>query len=84
MWQNTLNEDFSVDISLDFFEADGDLYIRSGEEFREYAYPLDLIKEWLNEAEFEVLDIFDDMSLEPVGETSERAVIAARYMGKRI
>ena len=83
VWQNTLNDDMSVDISLDFFEADGDVYLRSGEEFREYAYPLDSIKQWLNQAEFEVLDIFDDMSLEPVGEASQRAVIAARYTGKR-
>ena len=83
VWQNTLNDDNSVDIALDFFAPDGDAYYRSSEEFTERAYEIDDIKKWLKEAEFEVLDIFDDISLEPIKETTQRAVIAARYTGKR-
>ncbi|MBQ8783622.1 MAG: methyltransferase domain-containing protein [Clostridia bacterium] len=83
VWQNTLNDDDSVDISLDFFEPDGDAYYRSSEEFTERAYKIEDIKAWLKDADFEVLDIFDDITLEPINETTQRAVIAARYMGKR-
>ncbi len=83
VWQNTLNEDDSVDISLDFFECDGDAYYRSNQEFSERAYPIENIKKWLEEAEFQVLDIFDDISGNPLCETTQRAIIAARYTGKR-
>ncbi len=83
VWQNTLNNDNSVDISLDFFEPDGDAYYRSSQEFTEKAYEIDDIKNWLYEAEFEVLDIFDDISLNPIKNDTQRAVIAARYKGKR-
>lgn len=84
VWQNYLNDDDSVDIVLDFFtEDENGLYSRDTEEFTEYAYSTKKIEEWLNEAEFEVLDIFDDMTVEPLREDSQRAVIAARYTGKR-
>lgn len=83
VWQNTLNEDNSVNISLDFFEPDGEAYFRSSEDFTERAYEIDDIINWLNAAEFEVLDVFDDISLNPIKDTTQRAVIAARYTGKR-
>lgn len=84
VWQNFLNEDDSVDISLDFFEDNGDgSYDRSSEEFTERAYSLKNIEEWLNEADFEIIDVFDDMTEAPLKEDSQRAVIAARYTGKK-
>ncbi len=83
VWQNTLNEDNSVKISLDFFSPDGDAYYRESEEFTERAYEIDDIKKWLQQAEFEVLDIFDDITFSPLKDTSQRAVIAARYTGKK-
>ena len=78
VWQNSLNEDDSVDISLDFFEKSGDKYIRSSEYFTEYAYETDDIKSMLDEAGFEIIGVYDDMSFEPVKAGSERAVFAAR------
>ncbi len=83
VWQNALNCDDSVTISLDFFEPDGDVYYRSCEEFTEYAYAIDDIKKWLEDAEFEVIDVFDDVTDSPLKENSQRAVIAARYTGKK-
>ena len=84
VWQNYLNEDDSVDITLDFFEEDEDgAYIRTTEEFTEHAYSMETIEKWLSEADFEVIDIFDDMTFEPLKADSQRAVIAARYTGKR-
>ncbi len=83
VWQNTLNSDNSVNITLDFFEPDGDAYYRSSEEFTENAYPLEDIEKWLKEANFEVLDMFDDVTFQPINDKTQRAVIAARYTGKR-
>lgn len=82
VWQNSLNDDNSVDISLDIFELDGDVYLRSAEDITERAYPLESIEIWLNENEFEVLHIFDEMSDNPVNDKTQRAVFVARYTGK--
>ena len=47
VWQNSLNDDDSVDISLDIFERKDGAYYRSGEEFSERAYPIGQYKKWL-------------------------------------
>ncbi|MBQ6267604.1 MAG: methyltransferase domain-containing protein [Clostridia bacterium] len=78
-WQNALQPDDSVEITLDFFEeaADG-TYERSWEQFTERAYPLPEIAAWLEEAGFEVCGIYDDLNDAPAGETTERATFLAR------
>ena len=83
VWQNQLGGDDSVDISLDIFEQDGDAYFRSEESFTEIACPIDDYKKWLREAEFEIINIFDEMSDKPLSDTTERAVFVARYNGKK-
>lgn len=83
VWQNELKDDNSVNITLDIFEQDEDTYIRSGEEFTEIACPIDDYKKWLCEAEFEIIGIYDEMSDRPLCDTTERAVFAARYTGKK-
>ncbi len=78
-WQNNYNEsDNSVDISLDFFEEEDGVYYRSCESFTEQAYELADIKKWLEEAGFEVVGIFDDMTTDEVMPESERAVFLAK------
>ena len=83
VWQNQLNEDDSVEISLDIFEQDGDAYFRSSESFTEIVCPIDDYKKWLSEAEFEIINIFDEMSDSPLSDITERAVFVARYIGKK-
>jgi len=83
VWQNQLNEDDSVDISLDIFEQDGDAYFRSSESITEIACPIDDYKKWLGDAEFEIINIFDEMSDKPLCDTTERAVFVAKYKGKK-
>lgn len=79
VWQNSFNEaDGSVDISLDFFEEEDGIYYRSGESFTERAYELNDIKAWLEEAGFEVIGIYDDLTLDDVKQNSERAVFLAK------
>ncbi len=78
VWQNSANEDDSVDVYLDFFEKSGDKYVRTGENFTERAYPLEMIAAALDESGFEVTGIYDDMTFENAGEKSEKAVFTAR------
>lgn len=76
-WQNSLNDDDSVDITLDFFEEDEGAYYRETERFTERAYPIEELKQMLEEAGFTVKSIYDDMTFSPVKEDSERAVFVA-------
>ncbi len=80
VWQNSYNgEDNSVDIYLDFFEEDEDgRYTRYCEEFSEIAYPIESVKNWLSEAGFEVLSVYDGFTKEQGSEDSERVVFVAR------
>lgn len=79
VWQNSYNEeDGSVDIDIDFFEEEDGAYYRSGESFSEQAYELDDIAKWLEEAGFEVIGIFDDMTTEKTNPETQRAVFLAK------
>ncbi len=79
VWQNSFNEaDGSVDISLDFFEEDDGAYYRSCESFTEKAYELSEISAWLEEAGFEVIGVYDDMTTDNVHPETERAVFLAK------
>ncbi len=78
-WQNNYNsDDNSVDISLDFFEEEDGVYYRSSESFSEQAYELSDISEWLVQAGFEVIGIYDDMTTDPVKPETDRAVFLAK------
>ena len=79
VWQNNYNhDDNSVEISLDFFEEEDGVYYRSSENFSEQAYELSDISAWLEEAGFEVIGIYDDLTTDDVKPDSDRAVFLAR------
>ncbi|MBQ4626499.1 MAG: class I SAM-dependent methyltransferase [Clostridia bacterium] len=79
VWQNNFNSaDGSVEITLDFFEEEDGAYYRSGESFTEKAYELSKIKLWLEQSDFEVIGVYDDMTFEPVRDDSEKAVFLAK------
>ncbi len=82
VWQNRLTDDDSVEITLDIFEYDDGAYYRESESFNEIACPLEDIKKWLNAAEFEVLNIYDEMTSDELCDTTQRAVFVAKYCGK--
>lgn len=78
VWRNEYEKtDRSVDITLDFFEKKGGFYCRSGEEFTERAYGLNLIKRLLEQTGFNVVGAYDDATAGPVNPKSERAVFLA-------
>lgn len=79
VWQNSINEDNSVDIALDFFEPNEDgSYERYSEDFTEYAYSFDEISSLLDKSGFEVISVFNDLSFDAPDNTCERAVFVAR------
>lgn len=79
-WQNSLEDDDTVRIDLDFFKKSGRLYERFSESFCERAYSEEKLKEMLVGSGLEVLGVFGDLSFEPPAENEQRAVFVARKM----
>ena len=67
-----------VDIILDFFVKDGDVYNRFTEEFSERAYSDDELKAALDSAGFETVAIFGDMTFSAPSDNEERKIFVAR------
>ncbi len=79
VWQNSfVDEDNKVEITLDFFERDGDIYERQSEQFCELAYDEEVIKRLLSECGFELLAQYDDFSDNEVTEKTQRILYVAK------
>ncbi len=79
VWANNyIPKNNIVEISLDFFLKQGDVYTRQSEDFQERAYNMEEIKKALEKAGLEILEIFDDLSENPVNDKSERAIFVTR------
>jgi len=79
VWQNSFNsESLTTDISLDFFIADEDVYIRSSEDFSERAYSDAELKEIIEKAGLKIEAVYDDMTTDPRKDTSERLIYVTR------
>lgn len=79
VWQNNYNEKtHQTEISLDFFEQDGDVYYREEESFVERAYTLQQISNILDKSGFEITYMFDDYSKNKPSETSQRLVYVVK------
>ncbi len=77
VWQNERVDDCTTRISLDFFERDGDVYVRSHEQFCERAYETDWLKSVLEENGFSVVGIFSEGTTEPPAQDTQRIVFAS-------
>ena len=79
-WQNYYNdEDSSVDICLDFFSPCRDgRYDRYTEDFTEYYYSPQQLEAALNDAGFELSDIFGDLSFETPSQDEQRLVFVCK------
>ena len=81
VWANLYNEkNKTVDISLDFFVKEDDAYIRQSEEFSERAYTADELKQAIENAGLSIVEIFDDMTQNPLNDKSQRAI----YVTKKV
>ena len=85
VWANAFTtHNNTVDIMLDFFVKEGDLYTRYSEEFSERAYTKEEIETALYRAGLEIVDIFDDLTEKPLNSTSQRAIYVTRKQGEQI
>ena len=78
VWQNAFSEPDTVQITLDFFEEDGDAYIRSTEQFAERAYALETWRQVLEEYSLTVEAVNGDWTSEPPAQDAQRWTIIAR------
>lgn len=81
VWQNRFDEKRLVtQITLDFFNFNGENYIRSSETFKERAYTKEQIEEILNNAGLEIQAVYDDLSMCAPKEDSQRII----YVTKKV
>lgn len=79
VWQNELQADkMTVQIQLDFFARQKNLYARSSERFRERAYALDELEAWLRAAGFHYVACYAEKTLDAPNEQTERVIFAAQ------
>lgn len=81
-WQNKYSHmDNSVEIELDlFFENDDGSYDRGYESFKEIALAQEDYERLLVQAGFEVLGVYEYLTLNPPAENSEKLMLAARKL----
>ena len=77
VWSNECDGN-TVNIILDFFVKDGEVYRRFTEEFSERAYSDDELKNALQSAGFEMVAIYGDISFSEPSDDEERKIIVAR------
>lgn len=80
VWQNGFDPaDNGVDIELDlFFEEEDGSYTRGGESFREVAFSEEELREMLEAAGFEVVNVFEYLTFNEPNEKSEKLLFSAR------
>ena len=81
VWENSeadTDDCFRVDMQLDLFEREGDVYYRDGDTLSEIALPADDIAAMLDKAGFDVIGRYDGYTDAAPTDTTERIVWAAR------
>ncbi|NLK70978.1 MAG: class I SAM-dependent methyltransferase [Clostridiales bacterium] len=79
VWENSYREETDeVNINLDFFERNGNMYKRYSESLSERAYDIADLDKALIDNKFEILAHYDGFSLNPPYNQSERIVFVAR------
>lgn len=79
VWQNEyVEKDNIVEINLDFFTADDEVYFRTSENFCERAYTVQEIDNALTKAGLKIEAVFADMATESPSEKTERIIYVTR------
>lgn len=78
VWQNSLSDNNIVNITLDFFEPNGNVYYRTTENFSERAYSTDNIEIMLNNSGFKLSAVYDDLTFDKPKDNSQRIVYVAQ------
>ncbi|MBR1810527.1 MAG: class I SAM-dependent methyltransferase [Clostridia bacterium] len=81
VWQNRLdNADGHVDIHLDVFEADGELYARFDEDITEYCYDDETLTALLQQSNFEVLARYGELTTDAPQADEQRVYYVCRKL----
>lgn len=79
VWQNEFFEsDNTVEINLDFFTPEGDLYSRTSESFCERAYTADELKAALEGAGLKIEAVYNEMTESAPKDDAERIIYVTR------
>ncbi len=78
VWQNELLDNNLVEINLDFFIPDGDIYCRTSESFCEKAYTADEIEKACESAGLKIESVYDDLTQNVPGDNSQRLIYVTR------
>jgi len=83
-WRNSLSSSGArVDIALDFFERQpGGTYLRQSEDFSEWYYSPRQLRGALDQAGFDLLDVYGEFTDQPPAPDCQRAVFVARRRGQ--
>ena len=79
VWRGEFDEKTNIcSYGMDLFQRRGDVWHRSFEEHREYAYTSQQLTAWLKEAGFTAIRVYGDRRMEPPREGEQRIYIKAR------
>ena len=79
VWRGEFDEETNIcSYGMDLFQRDGDVWQRSFEEHREYAYSTAQLKQYLRDAGFTAIRVYADRRMEAPGENEQRIYIKAR------
>lgn len=79
VWRGEFDEESNIcSYGMDLFQRHGNLWQRSFEEHREYAYSQEQLVEYLKDAGFGGIAVYGDRRLEPPEEGEQRIYIKAR------
>ena len=79
VWRGEFDEKTNIcSYGMDLFQRDGDVWQRSFEEHREYAYSAVQLKQYLRDAGFTAIRVYADRRMEAPGENEQRIYIKAR------
>ena len=80
VWQNHYlgAPEHLVDIELDFFEREGQVYYRSSEQFQERAYSTEQLAQMLTNAGLEMVAVYEEMTFSAPKDDSQRLVFVTR------
>ena len=79
VWRGEFDENTNIcSYGMDLFQRHGDVWTRSFEEHREYAYSARQLKQYLKNAGFTSIRVYGDRRMEDPGENEQRIYIKAR------
>ena len=79
VWRGEFDRETNIcSYGMDLFQREGNLWRRSFEEHREYAYSADQLVGWLREAGFTSVTVYGDRKLSPPEPGEQRIYIKAR------